>query len=80
MFLFNQPLHHKIHVRVRWRWGGGGGGVHLGLLSGAGAGAGEGAGRGVGADAFSTQGFDPLPTQRVAPLVLSRNPDLADQP
>ena len=26
------------------------------------------------------QGFDPLPTQRVRPLILFRNPSLADRP
>ena len=30
------------------------------------------------ADASSFQGFNPLPTQRVPPLVLLRNPVLAD--
>ena len=33
-----------------------------------------GGGGGGGADALSPQGFDPLPTQRVPPLVLLRNP------
>ena len=36
-------------------------------------------GGGGGAD-VPFQGFDPLPTQRVSPLVFLRNPALGDQP
>ena len=37
-------------------------------------------GGGGGGDVPFSQGFDPLPTQRVPPLILFRNPFLADRP